>query len=65
MVPNLNDCPHTERLVHLVLENLFYAKGNADKLAEIAKRLDISTESAIAVVIVDTITEEFTVTPRE
>ena len=37
----IDERPHAERLIRIVLEHLLYAKGNADKIQVIAERLGI------------------------
>ena len=61
----IDERPHAERLIRIVLEHLLYAQGNADKIQEIAERLGISESAAVATVIVDHITEEFDLTLRK
>ena len=56
--------PHFERLVHIVMDHLFYAARYPDRIEEISKRMSISKEAAIAGVIADEITEEFNLTKR-
>jgi len=56
--------PEFERLVHIVMDHLFYAARYPDRVDESAKRYGISNEAAIAGVIADQIAEEFTLAKR-
>ena len=56
--------PHYERLTRIVMDHLFYAKRNPDRLEAIATKNAISPEAAMAAVIADQIIEEFELIPR-
>lgn len=57
--------PQFERLTQIVMDHLFFAERYPDKMAEISKRLNCSTQAAIAIAISDQICEEFSLTERE
>lgn len=52
-----------KRLTEIVMDHVFYAKNHPERLQEIAVRMSISPEAALAVVIADQIEDEFTLTP--
>lgn len=53
-----------ERATQIVLENLLYAQRHPELLAEIAKRLGITEDTALAVTIADQLCEEFELVAR-
>lgn len=59
-----NGIPHFERITQIVMDHVFYAERNPEKLKETAVRLGTSTQAALALAIADQINEEFSLVLR-
>jgi len=55
----LNLPPYYERIARIAQDHLWYAKRYPERIREIADRLVITVESALAIAIADQICEEF------
>lgn len=56
--------PHLKRITEIAYEHMLYAERHPERLAELAARLSISQQQAVAVAIADQVCEEFTLTPK-
>lgn len=54
--------PHLTRVMRIVHEHLLHGELHAKQIATIAKRLKITTLSAISLAVADQVCEEFTLT---
>jgi hypothetical protein len=57
--------PHLERVMRIAQDHIYFARSNPSTIAEIAERLDISEDAALAYAIAEQITDEFTLAERE
>ena len=63
--PAMPDRPHLERVLRIAHDHILFAQRNPAHLANIAERLRISPDAALAFAIADEITEGFSLTERE
>jgi hypothetical protein len=56
--------PDVRRVYEIVCEHLWFAEAHPEAVAESAKRLGVSTQSALALVIADQVGEEFRLTSK-
>ena len=54
--------PYYERVMRIVHEHILYARRHPDRLLDIATRMTISPDSALALAIADQVCEEFSLT---
>jgi len=52
--------PHFQRVMKIAQDHIWFSRSRPEQLEDIAKRLHVSPEAALAFAIADQITEEFT-----